>query len=281
MRVFVVYGSHNAISGNTSLGLGDLIVEGSRNLVTHNDVVGGEEFGGLGVSGARNLIARNSVQSPEPVLVASGPGNVIRENLVGFEPSASAPPSLLVRGRRGSDDCRNVTIEGNTLHNGMNLNQCRKARVEHNTVASSGVGGIELQGGSGNSIEQNTISRTEEFGILVRGGSRNSVEQNTISDTSLSGIIVAPLFGSGGSSGGSVGTIVRGNLVSRAGFGGGFGDAVDDGVHVEDPGTVIADNRANNNADLGIQAVQGVIDGGGNTAFGNGNPLQCLNVVCN
>jgi hypothetical protein len=46
-------------------------------------------------------------------------------------------------------------------------------------------------------------------------------------------------------------------------------------------GGEFADNRANNNADLGIQAVPGVIDGGGNTAFGNGNPLQCLNVVCN
>jgi large repetitive protein len=58
-------------------------------------------------------------------------------------------------------------------------------------------------------------------------------------------------------------------------------DDDDDGIHVEDPGTFIADNRANHNFDFGIQAVAGVIDGGGNTAFGNGNPLQCLGVVCN
>jgi hypothetical protein len=34
------------------------------------------------------------------------------------------------------------------------------------------------------------------------------------------------------------------------------------------------------NADLGIEAVPGVIDGGGNKASGNGNPLQCSNVFC-
>jgi hypothetical protein len=34
------------------------------------------------------------------------------------------------------------------------------------------------------------------------------------------------------------------------------------------------------NADLGIEAVPGVIDGGGNKAGGNRNPLQCSNVFC-
>jgi hypothetical protein len=77
-----------------------------------------------------------------------------------------------------------------------------------------------------------------------------------------------------------VGTVVEGNLATQAGFRADFGDN-DDGIHVEDPGTTIADNRANDNADYGIQAVPGVIDGGGNTASGNGNPLQCVNVVCN
>jgi hypothetical protein len=34
------------------------------------------------------------------------------------------------------------------------------------------------------------------------------------------------------------------------------------------------------NGVLGIEAVAGVIDGGGNRAFGNGDPRQCLIVVC-
>jgi hypothetical protein len=34
------------------------------------------------------------------------------------------------------------------------------------------------------------------------------------------------------------------------------------------------------NADLGIEAVPGVTDGGGNRATGNGNPLQCVSITC-
>ena len=39
-------------------------------------------------------------------------------------------------------------------------------------------------------------------------------------------------------------------------------------------------NTANDNRDLGIEAVPGVIDGGGNRASGNGNVLQCTSVAC-
>jgi hypothetical protein len=44
--------------------------------------------------------------------------------------------------------------------------------------------------------------------------------------------------------------------------------------------TRITDNTANGNGDFGIDAVAGVIDGGGNVASGNGNPVQCRNVFC-
>ena len=47
-----------------------------------------------------------------------------------------------------------------------------------------------------------------------------------------------------------------------------------------EPSTTLTGNRAFGNADLGIEAVAGVIDGGGNRAWANGNPLQCLNVQC-
>ena len=40
----------------------------------------------------------------------------------------------------------------------------------------------------------------------------------------------------------------------------------DDGIDVDAAGTTIARNKANVNADLGIEAVPGVIDGGGNKA---------------
>jgi hypothetical protein len=44
--------------------------------------------------------------------------------------------------------------------------------------------------------------------------------------------------------------------------------------------TRLTRNRAVRNADLGIEAVPGVLDGGGNKASRNGDPLQCSNVFC-
>jgi hypothetical protein len=39
-------------------------------------------------------------------------------------------------------------------------------------------------------------------------------------------------------------------------------------------------NIASHNHDLGISAVPGVIDGGGNRAAGNGNPALCTSIAC-
>src|SRR3954452_16066941 len=46
------------------------------------------------------------------------------------------------------------------------------------------------------------------------------------------------------------------------------------------PATTVTRNLAVHNANLGIEAIPGVIDGGGNRAFGNGNPAQCINIAC-
>jgi hypothetical protein len=54
----------------------------------------------------------------------------------------------------------------------------------------------------------------------------------------------------------------------------------DDGIDVDSPATTVTANLANDNADLGIEAVPGVTDGGGNRARGNGNPAQCVGVAC-
>jgi hypothetical protein len=65
--------------------------------------------------------------------------------------------------------------------------------------------------------------------------------------------------------------LVRLNVTSRNGH---------DGIETGDPTTTMTRNIANRNANLGIESVQGAIDGGGNRAHGNGNSLQCINIVC-
>jgi hypothetical protein len=57
-------------------------------------------------------------------------------------------------------------------------------------------------------------------------------------------------------------------------------ESYDDGIRVDSPSVTLTRNTANNNGDFGIEAVSDVIVGGGNRAFGNGNPLQCLNIFC-
>ena len=54
----------------------------------------------------------------------------------------------------------------------------------------------------------------------------------------------------------------------------------DDGLDVRRAGTLLRANAADRNGDLGISAVAGVVDGGGNRAAGNGNPAQCAGVSC-
>jgi Tol biopolymer transport system component len=46
------------------------------------------------------------------------------------------------------------------------------------------------------------------------------------------------------------------------------------------PFVTLRGNIADDNTDLGIEAVDQVIDGGGNRASGNGDPRQCVGVTC-
>jgi hypothetical protein len=93
---------------------------------------------------------------------------------------------------------------------------------------------------------------------------------------------------------GSTNTVVRENLVRGAGrdaFAVSSNDAHsllraniaiaagDDGFDVRSQSTTLTGNRAIRNADLGIEAVLGVI-AGGNFARGNGDPRRCTNVFC-
>ncbi len=60
------------------------------------------------------------------------------------------------------------------------------------------------------------------------------------------------------------------------------GSPLDDGLHVRAPASVtvlVSDNSATRNADLGLEAPTAT-DGGGNSGRWNGNPAQCVGVIC-
>jgi len=123
--------------------------------------------------------------------------------------------------------------------------------------------------GSSNRIVGNDVEGVY-FGIQVTAGHDNLVAGNQVHDT-----VTLPFAPEGGDgifvTDTAIGSRLRDNVVTSS---------FDDGIDVRNATTKLRDNRADDNEDFGIDAVAGVIDLGGNTASGNGNPLQCRNVFC-
>jgi hypothetical protein len=98
--------------------------------------------------------------------------------------------------------------------------------------------------------------------ITDHGAVGNVIRRNEVRDTRASGIAVDPV---------PKRTLIKRNHVVGAGR---------SGIIVGSPSTTIMKNRAVRNDRFGIEAVKGVIDGGGNRASGNGRARQCVNVKC-
>jgi len=132
-------------------------------------------------------------------------------------------------------------------------------------------GGIELGGGSSyNRIEQNDASYSLADGIAIEGGQNNEIVNNIANNGNAAGIsLEAENFDANGNP-------IGGSLIANNTTNGNLAD----GISVGGEGHTIANNAAYNNAAFGIRAAAGNIDGGGNVASGNGEPLQCVGVVC-
>jgi len=183
-------------------------------------------------------------------------------------------------------------IKGNLFsHSGVAvLIEADRNEVRGNRFVRNGEG-ILVARGSRNVIARNHLSR-DGSGIAIEKGRHNLVARNLVVDPRTRGIRLGLDFPDG--SVGGVDNIIRRNVVKGSG-----GDAFlinkkgtsvlrrnvakgagDDGFDVESRSTRLTKNRAKRNTDLGIEAVRGVIDGGGNRASGNGDPRQCLHVKC-
>jgi parallel beta-helix repeat protein len=193
------------------------------------------------------------------------------------------------------DSSDNLIKRNRFSHNGISLFMGGDQGADHNRVKRNRFGGGREDGilvapGNGNVIARNHL--TQGGNILVERGHGNLVARNVVRGARRAGILLGlPNFPVGGANNvvrrnlvkgsGSQGflvtedkdhTILRNNVAVRAG---------DDGFAIRSKTTTLIDNRAVRNAKLGINAVLGVIDGGGNKAHGNGNPAQCTtNIAC-
>jgi parallel beta-helix repeat protein len=144
------------------------------------------------------------------------------------------------------------------------------ARIVRNVLSSAGQFNTCLGiAGNRNRLAYNHVDGCDGGSIVLAAGSDNVLVGNEAfgstgppEGTILDGIFVGAF---------TAGTVLRGNYAH---------DNDDDGFDIRGVDTRLEDNRADDNGDFGIDAVAGVTDLGGNTATGNGNPLQCRNVAC-
>jgi hypothetical protein len=299
---------HNLVLRNRNVcGFGfGIAVHAALNTIAHNRVEGSA----LGIlvccdGTERNVLEDNSVSHNQDNGISVGFDNdshsVIRRNAV----SDNGHIGITV-------DDQHVAVRGNRVFGnreaGIQLSGA--SEVSHNRVFRNG-DNVRF-GGDRNRVTANEITdavgcpdeeRPGELGcgkgISVEGGENNLVANNRVT-RALNDTIAVASFDPDNP---TVGTVVRDNLVRDAGVDGiSVGTDVngnpgsvtdtlilrntaigagDDGIDVNSVATTLTRNRAFRNHDLGIEAVPGVTDGGGNKAAGNGNPLQCTNVFCN
>jgi Right handed beta helix region len=139
-------------------------------------------------------------------------------------------------------------------------------------VRNRGVTSLALGEANDNRVAHNEVGGRNEFGDvpgisvgIEAPAARNEVVDNTVSrvaETFFSGIWVG--------ADATETRVVRNFSVANPG----------DGILIEAPATLVRRNDAHFNGQLGIRAVIGVTDGGGNRAAGNGDPRECVGIAC-
>jgi parallel beta-helix repeat protein len=158
---------------------------------------------------------------------------------------------------------------------GILLGEAQRTLVSDNSVTDAGIGfpeaggfGILLDGADDSLVQRNAVTGGNGPAIFVTSlesqgtSDRNVISRNVANSRLSDGILV---------NGDATATLLERNTANENGH---------DGIEISVAGTTVTGNTANFNHDLGIEAVPGVIDGGGNRARGNGNALQCTNVAC-
>jgi parallel beta-helix repeat protein len=253
-------GTREAESGVVSLGLLNtgVTVRGG----TVRDFEYGIDFYNADDSVVEDLVARNNRDGGIRV---SGRRLVVRRSV-----AASNPRGIWLDG--GSDM---VVSDNFAIRNGIGIDlpDANRTTVVRNVLGHNAVG-IRVYKASGNRVERNRLEG-DRIGILLTHPndedppSGNDFIRNRITRAAEDGIQIQTVGGP---------TYLTENVVTRSG---------DDGIQIGDVPAAVTDrssvlvrNRTHHNADLGIEALPGVIDGGRNRAFRNGNPLQCLIIVC-
>jgi large repetitive protein len=262
-RVLDISSSQNTFFGFVVFRSAQILVRdssGSRNIAPDGDGIG------LFESHDVRIINNSFRRNPGPgIHVQASADNLMKGNLI----SRSSPGILLGGERRADRADRNQVRRNGFVRNAAGV---LLARGNRNVVARNRLSrdrdGIAIENGRGNLVALNVILDARNSGIYLGlneppiGGGDNVVRRNMVRRNGGDGFVVRSTDHH---------SLLAGNLARRSG---------EDGFDVESTSTKLARNRAIGNDDLGIEAVFGVIDRGGNRASGNGDPRQCVNVRC-
>jgi parallel beta-helix repeat protein len=226
----------------------------SRNIPPEGDGIG--VFSSNHVRIVHNKIRRNA-----------GPGIHVddsNENLIKGNVFSRNSPGILMAGDRNQVR-RNRIVRHDA---GIILGPASHNVIARNRIIKGG-DGIAIEKGHGNLVARNDIVGPRKAGVYLAldrpaiGGRDNLVRRNVVRDSGKDAFLVRSEDRH---------SSLKRNVAVGAG---------DDGFDIQSHTAKLTRNRARRNGDLGIAAVRGVIDGGGNQASGNGDPRQCTNIVCN
>jgi large repetitive protein len=264
--VFVGKARHNrvlSVSSSRNEFFGFVIAESSRSLVRDSSGSGNPapEGDGIGLFASSHIrIQHNSFRrNGLGMHVADSNNNVIKRNRFSRNRPAiliEAADANQVRGNRCARNGACVVVAPGS----RNVIAWNRSLRDKN--------GFAIEKGRGNVLARNVVIRARGDGIYLGlleppiGGVNNIVRRNLVRGSGDAAFQVNPKDRH---------ALLQGNIASGA---------ADDGFNVKGRSATLMNNRAVRNTDLGIQAAFGVIDGGGNKAHGNGNPLQCTNIFC-
>ena len=264
--VFAAGARHNrvlGISSSKNASFGFVFAKSARSLI--RDSSGNRnlapEGDGMGLFGSHDLrVVHNSFRhNALGIHVDDSPDNLIRHNRIVRNSDFGI---LMVADR-------NRVRRNRCVRNGACINvELGNRNVIARNHVHGGAAGISVEDGRGNRIARNVVVHTHKISIYLGlnsppiGGSHNVVSRNRVRRSGGDGFIVRQKDRH---------SRLRRNIATGSG---------DDGFDVESRTTKLSRNRAARNGDLGIEAVRGVIDGGGNIARHNGDPRQCKNIAC-
>jgi parallel beta-helix repeat protein len=203
-------------------------------------------------------------------------GNSFRRNALGVHVADSS--AVLIKGNVFSRNRTDSDIKLEGDRNQVRGNRCARGGPcvwvlgNRNVIAGNrslrNEGGVMIERGRGNLVTRNVVVRARFNGIRVGfegSGLRtadNVVRRNVVRGSRGDAFVVAALDRR---------SFLGGNLAIAGGR---------DGFDIDSPSAKLGNNRAIRNAELGIEAVHGVIDGGGNTARHNRDWRRCTNISC-